>query len=77
MDSKLEEAVDLILEMGYCSVSAIQRNLMLGYNRACGIIAEMEKLKIVGPARGTRPRDVLIVSKDELGELPTHARGDG
>ncbi len=41
--------------------------LRVGYSRAARIMAEMEEQGIIGPADGSRPREVLISSLDELG----------
>jgi S-DNA-T family DNA segregation ATPase FtsK/SpoIIIE len=44
----------------------LQRKLRIGYARAARIIEEMEEQGIIGPADGSRPRDVLISSMDDL-----------
>ena len=44
----------------------IQRKMQLGYNRAGRIMDQMEKLGIVGPANGSKPREVLMFSVEEL-----------
>ena len=44
----------------------IQRKLQLGYNRAGRIMDQMEKLGIVGPAQGSKPREVLFYGLEEL-----------
>jgi S-DNA-T family DNA segregation ATPase FtsK/SpoIIIE len=44
----------------------LQRRLRVGYARAARIIEQMEEQGIIGPADGSRPRDVLISSMDDL-----------
>ena len=46
------------------SVSMLQRRFRIGYNRASRIIDAMEERQIVGPADGSRPRQVLISEED-------------
>ena len=46
------------------SVSMLQRRFRIGYNRAARIIDAMEERQIVGPADGSRPRQVLISEED-------------
>ena len=48
------------------STSAIQRTFAIGYNRAGRLMDQLEKAKIVGPARGSKPRDVLIIDESDL-----------
>ena len=48
------------------STSAIQRTFAIGYNRAGRLMDQLEKAKIVGPARGSKPRDVLILDEADL-----------
>jgi DNA segregation ATPase FtsK/SpoIIIE, S-DNA-T family len=59
-DELFEEAVNLIRSSQSASASFLQRHLKVGYNRAARIIEEMEARGIVGPADGSRPREVLI-----------------
>lgn len=59
-DGLLPSAVDVILETGQASISAIQRRLKIGYARAARIVDEMEEKGIVGPFQGSKPRDILI-----------------
>ncbi|MCL6482363.1 MAG: DNA translocase FtsK [Firmicutes bacterium] len=58
-DELYEEAVRIVCEMGRASTSTLQRRLRIGYGRAARLIDLMEKDGIVGPADGTRPREVL------------------
>lgn len=57
-DPLYEEVKDYILDTGRASTSNIQRRFGLGYNRAARIIDILEKEGVVGPANGSKPRDV-------------------
>ena len=59
LDEKYDEAVALVCESGQASISMVQRRLRIGYNRAARLIERMEKEGVVGPADGSRPREVL------------------
>ncbi len=59
-DEKLKEAITLVVEEGQASTSRLQTKLRLGYARAARIMEEMEERGIIGPAKGSKPRDVLI-----------------
>ena len=59
-DEKYDEAVNLVTETGQASISMVQRRLRIGYNRAARMIELMEKEGIIGPADGSRPREVLV-----------------
>ena len=59
-DEMLPQAVEVVLEMGSCSVSMLQRRVKLGYSRAARIVDQMEELGIVGPYEGAKPRSVII-----------------
>lgn len=59
-DEMLPQAVEVMLEMGSCSVSMIQRRVKLGFSRAGRIVDQMEELGIVGPPEGSKPRQILI-----------------
>ncbi len=58
-DERYDEAVNLVCESGQASISMVQRRLRVGYNRAARMIEMMEKEGVVGPADGSRPREVL------------------
>jgi S-DNA-T family DNA segregation ATPase FtsK/SpoIIIE len=66
MDDMLEEAARLVVETQHGSTSMIQRRMKLGYNRAGRIMDQLEGLGIVGPAEGSKPREVLFYSAEEL-----------
>lgn len=59
-DAMYLEAVRLVLQERFCSITLIQRRLRLGYARAARIVDTMEQAGIVGPADGSKPRDVLV-----------------
>jgi S-DNA-T family DNA segregation ATPase FtsK/SpoIIIE len=58
-DEKYDEAVAVVTETGQASISMVQRRLRVGYNRAARMIEMMERDGVVGPADGSRPREVL------------------
>ena len=64
LDSLFAEAARLIVVHQSGSTSLIQRKFAIGYNRAGKIMDQMEAAGIVGPARGSKPREVLI--QDEV-----------
>ena len=59
-DEMLQQAVEVVLEMGSCSVSMLQRRMKLGYSRAARIVDQMAELGIVGPYEGAKPRQVVM-----------------
>jgi S-DNA-T family DNA segregation ATPase FtsK/SpoIIIE len=71
MDDMLEDAGRLVVETQHGSTSLIQRRMKLGYNRAGRIMDQLEGLGIVGPAEGSKPREVLYYSVDELNRFFT------
>ena len=66
MDDMLEDAARLIVQSQHGSTSMIQRRLKLGYNRAGRIMDQLEAIGVVGPAEGSKPREVLIYDEGEL-----------
>ena len=65
-DALFDEAVALILQTGQASASYLQRRMSVGYARAARLIDQMENAGIVGPAEGSKPREILIDSKDDI-----------
>lgn len=65
-DSMFEEAVKTVIESGKASSSLLQRRLRVGYARAARLVEDMEEKGIVGPPDGSRPREVLVSSMDEV-----------
>ncbi|HEY4707565.1 MAG TPA: DNA translocase FtsK 4TM domain-containing protein [Thermodesulfobacteriota bacterium] len=57
---RYDEAVALAATLEMISTSYIQRRFRIGYNTAARIIEKMEKEGVVGPAQGSRPREVLL-----------------
>ncbi|MBK9565344.1 MAG: DNA translocase FtsK [Saprospiraceae bacterium] len=74
LDENFDEAARLIISAQHGSTSLIQRKMQLGYNRAGRIMDQMEQLGIVGPAQGSKPREVLFYSIDELNNFLTAMR---
>ena len=58
-DPLYEQALEIVTFAGKASASYVQRKLKIGYNRAARLIEEMEARGIVGPANGSKPREVI------------------
>jgi DNA segregation ATPase FtsK/SpoIIIE, S-DNA-T family len=72
-DDLYQDAVRVCCEMGRASTSTLQRRLRIGYGRAARLIDLMEKDGIVGPADGSKPREVLK-KKDWMREFDQSAQ---
>lgn len=59
-DPLTDEIARQIVSSGVASTSQIQRNFEIGFNRAGRIMDYLQKLGIVGPPTGGKPRDVLV-----------------
>jgi S-DNA-T family DNA segregation ATPase FtsK/SpoIIIE len=60
-DKKLiYECFDVIRQEKKASTSNLQRRLRLGYNRAAYVIDYLERVGVLGPADGAKPRDILV-----------------
>ena len=70
-DPLFEEAAAAIVQSGVASTSNLQRRYSIGYNRAGKIMDQLEAAGIVGPAQGSKPRQVLVDSI-QLGRI-THS----
>ena len=60
VDALLEDAIDCVLSTGIASTSGVQRRFSIGYQRAARLIDTMAELGIVGPANGSKPREILM-----------------
>ena len=60
------DAVRVVIEAGKASTSLLQRRLRIGYGRAARLIEEMEEQGIIGAADGSRPREVLVSSVNQV-----------
>jgi len=65
-DDMWRDAVKVVIENRKASTSLLQRRLRIGYGRAARLIETMEEQGIVGAADGSRPREVLVNSADEV-----------
>ncbi|MFZ5800901.1 MAG: DNA translocase FtsK [Candidatus Omnitrophota bacterium] len=68
-DELFDEAVKMILESNQASVSILQRRMRLGYTRAARLIDSMEQEGIIGPYRGSKPREILVNREEWLSNL--------
>lgn len=59
-DEFFEQAVDLVIEKEKASVSMLQRQFRIGYNRAARLMDDLEGRGIVGQEDGSKPRKVLL-----------------
>jgi S-DNA-T family DNA segregation ATPase FtsK/SpoIIIE len=58
-DPLFDRALEIVVGQGKASASYIQRRLKVGYNRAARLVEEMEMRGIVGPAQGSKPREII------------------
>jgi DNA segregation ATPase FtsK/SpoIIIE, S-DNA-T family len=65
-DDMWRDAVRVVIDNHKASTSLLQRRLRIGYGRAARLIETMEEQGIVGQADGSRPREVLVSSLDEV-----------
>lgn len=75
-DDLYRDAVQVVIEGRKASTSLLQRRLRVGYARAARLIETMEDQGIVGHADGSRPREVLVSSLDEVFGGPSSPDGD-
>jgi S-DNA-T family DNA segregation ATPase FtsK/SpoIIIE len=65
-DDMFRDAVRVVIENRKASTSLLQRRLRIGYGRAARIMEQMEEQGIIGHADGSRPREVLVSSVDDV-----------
>ena len=63
-DELFRQAAEIVITNDAGSTSLLQRRLKIGYGRAARIIDQLHHAGIVGPADGSRPRDVLVTLAD-------------
>ena len=63
-DPMYQEVKDYVVRAQRASTSALQRQFGIGYNRAARMIDELERTGIIGPAQGSKPRDVYMKPED-------------
>ena len=74
-DDLLEDAVESVMAVGIASASGLQRRLRVGFSRASRLIDMMEMVGIVGPADGSKPREILV-DEDEAREMIRNTRNE-
>lgn len=68
-DKMFNEVAEYVVQSQMGSTSNIQRKFEIGFNRAGRLMDQLEAAGIVGPARGSKPREVLLKSLQELDTL--------
>ena len=63
-DELISEAAEMIINSQWASIGLIQRKFRIGFNRAAGIMDQLQKLGVVGPTKGTAQREVLMTVDD-------------
>ena len=63
-DPLFRQAAEVCIQNQLGSTSLLQRRMSIGYGRAARIIDQLEQAGILGPANGSKPRDVLIGLED-------------
>jgi S-DNA-T family DNA segregation ATPase FtsK/SpoIIIE len=58
-EALMEKALKIVVERHGASASYLQRRLKIGYNRAARLVEQMEEEGLVGPQRGSKPRELL------------------
>lgn len=66
IEPEFEEAARIIVAHQQGSASLLQRKLKIGYNKAGRLIDQLEEAKIIGPFDGSKAREVLIKSEEDL-----------
>jgi S-DNA-T family DNA segregation ATPase FtsK/SpoIIIE len=58
-DNLYDDAVKVVRQLGQASASMLQRRMRIGYTRAARLVDMMEERGIVGPAQGSKPREII------------------
>lgn len=75
-DDMWKDAIRVVIESRKASTSLLQRRLRIGYGRAARLMETMEEQGIIGPADGSRPREVLVNSLDDVFGGPQTSESD-
>lgn len=65
-DPLFADAIEVVIEYGRASASLLQRRLSIGYARAARLLDDLEARRIVGPQKGSKPREVFIKDPGEV-----------
>lgn len=65
-DELFPKAVEVVVEYGRASASLLQRRMSIGYARAARLLDELEENGVIGPKDGSKPREVLVGSLEEI-----------
>jgi len=71
-----EKAKEVVMEAGKASASLLQRRLRVGYARAARLLDIMEENGVIGPADGSKPREILISNPNSSGGEAKYEDGD-
>ena len=69
LDPLFEDAARIVVFNQIAGTSQIQRKFAIGYNRAGRLMDQLEKAGIIGMAKGSAPRDVIIKDETSLNKL--------
>ena len=64
VDDMIYQAAKVVLSSGDASTGSLQQKLGIGYCQAAQVLDGLEKLGIVGPFEGTRPRKILVTMQE-------------
>ena len=60
-----DQAVEVVLKKRKASISLVQRELRIGYNRAARLLEDMERAGLVSSLSTSGQRDILVPNRDE------------
>ncbi|MEZ4195036.1 MAG: DNA translocase FtsK [Candidatus Paceibacterota bacterium] len=72
-DDMFEDAKEAVIEAGKASTSYLQRKLRIGYSRAARLMDILEEQGIIGPADGSRAREVIAGRDSDSGDTDTES----
>lgn len=65
-DDMFAKAVEIVCQFDRASASLLQRKLSVGYSRAARILDQLQEAGVVGPAEGSKPREVLVKDPNQI-----------